>query len=183
MALRVEQYDRHTVTMDLLYQVSRIRQKVWPDRQLTQDAYIPIVQGRFKKRPDMQVFVGFERDQVVTHAVIFPREIKWGGVLMPVTALASVFTDPERQGRGYASQVVSKAFAVVEQQSLPVVLFQTGVPDFYERLGATAIHNKWVNTVKVTDVDYQMWWDGSIMIYPKTASWPEGELDLNGEAW
>jgi hypothetical protein len=61
----------------------------------------------------------------------------------------------------------------------PLSLFQTGVPEFYEAMGARLVTNRFVNG----ESQENPFWDTCEMIYPATAGWPDGPIDLNGPGY
>ena len=79
--------------------------------------------------------------------------------------------------------VAGWAFEKAGQPGLEVVLFQTGVPGFYEKLGARCVSNRFVNSTNSEDPEVNPWWDEHIMIYPSTCDWPEGTIDLLGPGY
>jgi hypothetical protein len=85
-------------------------------------------------------------------------------------------------------EIVTAAFKKLEEFQLDVCLFQTGVPGFYEKLGARTIANpitnhRYPNQRQVNDADANPFWDESVMIYPATADWPSGVIDLGGAGY
>ncbi len=124
-------------------------------------------------------FLISEGNKAIAHARIFPREIYTPDGLLKVAALASVCVDANHRGEGLGAAVVRCAFEMV----VPVSLFQTGVPGFYERLGARSVDNKFVNSGCDKDAEASPWWDKYVMIYPGEYRWPEGIIDLNGPGY
>lgn len=105
---------------------------------------------------------------------IFPQN----GRPMTVLALASVCTHPDYRHKGLGERMVKAVLKRVDDGEFPVALWQTGVPDFYQRLGAKAVGNRFVNTAHPTDKGKTPFWDKVIMIYPAGASWPDGVIDI-----
>ena len=124
-------------------------------------------------------FVISENGVVVAHAEIFPREIITTRGPITVGALASVCVHPDYRGRGWGAEVVREAFAYLPKIKVEVALFQTGVPQFYEKLGCRLIDNRFHNNGDYQDV----FWDDYKVIYPADFAWPEGEIDLNGPGY
>lgn len=128
-------------------------------------------------------FLISEGNKAIAHARIFPREIYTPDGLLKVAALASVCVDANHRGEGLGAAVVRCAFEMVDRGTFPVSLFQTGVPGFYERLGARSVDNKFVNSGCDKDAEASPWWDKYVMIYPGEYPWPEGTIDLNGPGY
>lgn len=122
----------------------------------------------------------------VATAMVFPREIMTPGGALRVLALAGVCSAPEYRGQGLGARVVRAAFAPVGNGAFGVALFQTGVPGFYEKLGARLVKNAFVNS-RFSPGDRgtaeQPWWDPHVMIYPASYPWPDGVIDLLGEGY
>ncbi|MDQ8184478.1 hypothetical protein QEH53_02755 [Pelagicoccus sp. SDUM812002] len=96
----------------------------------------------------------------------------------PVLALAGVCSSPCDRGRGFGRQIVLDAFSRLCDET-PWCLFQTGVPEFYKRLGAFTAENEFVNRY-AEDPQVNPWWEKSVMAYGFSRKWPEGRVDLCG---
>ena len=94
-----------------------------------------------------------------------------------MVALASVCSDPKQRGSGYGAHVVTTALHAHDPR-IPV-LFQTGVPAFYLKLGARELQRE---DGQRRD-NRRPFWEPHTMVYPAEASWPAGEIDLNGPGW
>jgi len=122
--------------------------------------------------------------RVVAHSSAYPRTIGTSMGDMRVMALARVCTDPALRGRGLGDAVVRAAFELVDNGPLRFALFQTSkeVRPFYERLGAIAIDNRFVNS-SAADPRANPFWAEVAMRYPARGAWPRGEIDLRGAGW
>ena len=116
---------------------------------------------------------------VVAISRSFPRIVADEfGRHFPVLALASVCTHPEHRGQGLGRSMVTAAWSRLNP-GLPVSFFQTGVPAFYEKMGARHVRNSLCNGKG----DSQPFWEPYAMIYPANAPWPESKIDLLGPGW
>ena len=126
-------------------------------------------------------FVIWDNDIAIAHARTFVRTVFVGEREISVLALASVCTDPDIRGRGLGVKITRKAFEQVGQPSWPdVSLFQTPVPQFYEKLNSRIVTNRFVNRRNARDLEANPWRDPTVMIYPAKFAWPDGIVDLNG---
>lgn len=122
--------------------------------------------------------------ELLAHAEIFPRTVRTSNGEMEVMALASVCTPPDRRGEGYGRRIVRKALEQVDNGRFSVSLFQTGVPEFYAKLGAREVFNTFINSKGLDGVDHAPWWNPHRMIYPAHfAGWPDGGIDLLGPGY
>ncbi len=128
-------------------------------------------------------FVVWENDSAIAHARIFGRQIFVGDQPLNILALASVCTHEKMRGRGFGKLVVKKSFEPVDQGDYRFSLFQTGVPQFYEKLNCRLIENKIVNRKNVNDPEGYPFVDQYVMIYPSHHEWPEGVVDINGNPY
>jgi ribosomal protein S18 acetylase RimI-like enzyme len=118
-------------------------------------------------------------EEVFAHALIFPRTIFSVRGPLTIGALATVCVHPDYRGRGWGADVVRAVFAYLPYLGAEVALFQTGVPLFYEKLGARLVTNCFVNGDNLKNP----FWDPYKMIYPATFDWPDEKIDLNGRGY
>ncbi|EDY83264.1 hypothetical protein VDG1235_2889 [Verrucomicrobiia bacterium DG1235] len=114
----------------------------------------------------------------------YVREMRFEslGETVPVLALAGVCCSPRFRGKGLATVLVKDAFSRLGE-AVPWCLFQTGVPDFYQRLGAFKVENSFVNSRSREGSEASPWWDPFVMVYGDSRNWPEGRVDLLGVAY
>ncbi len=136
--------------------------------------------GPAEQRP--RVFCIRDGDRIVAKADTFPREIELPTGRVVILALAGVCTLTEMRGRGLGAAVVRAAFDLVNQGAFPFCLLQTGVPGFYEKLGAKIVKNNFVNSL-AADPKAPVFWDAAVMAYPGTIAIPPGQIDLRGPAY
>lgn len=160
--------------------LAHLRNMVWPSAQ-------PITMeesgAKAKERCFMdnsELFTVRRDDEVVAFGRLFAREILTIEGPLRVGALASVLTRPDLQGNGYGRLVVQGAFERAGDGTYPVILFQTGVPDFYKRLGAREVSNRFFDSTSATPENNPWQSSSRIMIYPATFAWPDGDIDLCG---
>lgn len=160
-----------------------LKSSIWPTSSLEESL------TRWKSRHSTHCFlVGDEtvadvdQGMVLAHALIFKRELLTSHGPLPVGALASVCVHPDYRGYGWGAEVVRAAFSVMPELGVEVTLFQTGVPDFYRKLGARLIPNRFFNG-QIPGDQNNPFWEPHLMIYPAAFPWPEGDIDLNGEGF
>ena len=78
----------------------------------------------------------------------------------------------------------AKCLGSIERGIFPFSLFQTShkVRPFYEKLGATLVTNRIVDSLG-DDPMASPFWDEVALRYPKDRPWPEGEIDLRGPGY
>lgn len=164
---------------------------VWPSPDRSLDELVRLfprlrrhlrISFRGCKRASMRHLV-WEGDEIVAHALTFERRVRCDEREMPVMALSAVCVSPEHRGRGLGAAVVRSAFQRVEEGEFPVSLFQTPIPDFYEKLGSANVSNRFVDSRNRADPEARPWKDSSVMIFPGVHPWPEGVIDLNGPGY
>ena len=170
-----------TIADDLLLQVIRLKRATWPKPE---HGAIDLVASRAElmAKPGCRLHLGCVDGMVVAHAEVFLRDIRIGGAPQRVVALAGVCVDQSRRGSGYGRDIVLAAFAEVGPVTAPTMLFQTKVPDFYDKLGCRRVGNRFVNSLGA-DPQARPWWNDFTLIYPATAPWGEGVVDLLGPAY
>jgi predicted N-acetyltransferase YhbS len=167
--------------------IVRLVDKVWPAKDRTfadrLRQFTSWVEENRRTGFEVISLVVWDGGQAVAHARTFPRLIHCQSTDLTIMGLAGVCVSPERRGEGLGRDIVRKAFERVDGGEFVVSLFQTAVPGFYTKLGARCISNRFVNSQNSEDPEANPWWDPNIMIYPAGATWPEGTIDLNGQAY
>jgi predicted N-acetyltransferase YhbS len=185
----IETIDRHTISPADARAISELVVSIWPRPGRTVDNYSAIMLAEWHNYngPDAQrprSFLIREGGRVVAHASAYPRTIATTQGEITVLALARVCTDPTVRGKRYGDALVRLTFKLVDDGSFPFALFQTStqVGPFYERLGAIAINNRFINSL-APDPEADPFWAEVRMRYPATGDWPEGTIDLRGPGW
>jgi predicted N-acetyltransferase YhbS len=162
---------------------------VWPKPERTVDSLTADLLERWKAYdgPETQYprsFVIREAGRVIAHASGVPRKIGTSAGEMTLLALARVCTDPAARGRHLGQAMARAAFELVDNGAFPFALFQTNeaVKPFYDRLGAVAVDNRFINST-ADDPAASPFWDRVIMRYPAKHGWPNGDIDLRGPGW
>lgn len=124
-------------------------------------------------------FVIWEGEEALAHAGLFVREILTERGSLPVGALGGVCVHPDYRGHGWGRDVTRAAFDFLPRLGVSVSLFQTPVPDFYARLGARLVSNRFHNGPDEKDpfIDIHK------MIFPAAVDWPSGDIDINGPGY
>ena len=158
-----------------------LNQQVWPPAADVPPPDLDHVMERWRAQSCAHFVIVDEESEnyVLAHSRIFRREISTERVPRSVGALASVCVHPDYRGRGWGADVVRAAFDYLPEMNVEVALFQTAVPQFYEKLGCRIIDNRFHNHGDYDDV----FWDDYKMIYPASFAWPDGEIDLNGPGY
>lgn len=184
--LPVQLIPESELTGDQIAAIVTLTNSVWPKEGLSLQQRIDELQsavGSGEREPLNPIrFVVWDGKMAVAHAQVFDRTIQTvDGQSVNILALASVCSDANFRGQGLGAAVVKAAFEQIDQ-SRPVSLFQTGVPDFYRKFGGRIIDNRFVNRLAEAS-DANPWWDKHVMIVPASFAWPEGTIDLNGSGY
>ena len=157
---------------------------IWPSEDKTiQEMVLDLLTRSPKIDCDSVRYVIWDGDQAVVHARTFARRILTPEGAIEEMALAGVCVHPNCRGGGLGAMIARSAFERVDNQLFPISLFQTGVPDFYLKLGARVIDNRFVNSKNKAAPNENPWWDTHVMIYPSSYGWTEGTIDLNGPGY
>ena len=127
--------------------------------------------------------LGWVDGQLVGHALTFERPVISERSEIPVMALSGVCVSPSYRRNGIGIALARDAFRRVDEWEFPVSIFQTTIPDFYQRLGAAVVGNRFFDSKNEDNPDAPPWTDGRIMIYPSAYPWPTGPVDLNGPGY
>ena len=158
---------------------------VWPPKEGAPKPNSEEVLARLKAKSPAHFIIDDSENEnsVLAHAMIFRREIFTAQGPQVVGALAGVCVHPDYRGRGWGADVVRAAFDYLPELGVEVSLFQTGVPSFYEKLGARLVTNSFFDGTRADGIKENPFWEPYAMIYPASVSWPDGEIDLNGAGY
>jgi predicted GNAT family N-acyltransferase len=186
---KIETIDRRTISEPDARAIAELVVSIWPKPERTVDTFTAEILTQWKdyNGPDNEhprSFLIREGGRVVAHSSAYPRTIGTTKGDFTVLALARVCTDPSVRGRKLGDAVVRASFELVDHGPFPFALFQTttDVRPFYERLGAVAIDNTFVNSL-APDPKANPFWAEVPMRYPANGNWPKGEIDLRGPGW
>lgn len=162
-----------------ILEIEALIEKIWPQEVLKADNKTRINNFREHNR-SAEVFLVYKDGRLAGHTKIFTRTILTDAHSIEVTALSGVAVLPEFRNYGFGKLMVNEVFELIKQSKRPVCLFQTTIPRFYEKLDARIITNRFFNSKNPTHPLENPWGDPYVMIFPEYASWPDGDLDLNG---
>lgn len=152
---------------------------IWPPaagEKRSLDAALAGWAGRGAVHVVVEEFPGAVR----AHARIFPRTIITARGPLLIGALAGVCVHPDFRGRGWGADVARAALGCMAEFGAEIALFQTDVPQFYEKLGARRINNFLFDGTRQDGVRENPFWAAHAMIHPATCDWPAGDIDLGG---
>lgn len=185
----IEIIDRRTINETDARAIAELIVSIWPKIGRTVETFTAeiLTQWRDYRGPEEEYprsFLIREAGRVVAHSSAYPRTIGTLKGAITVLALARVCTDPAVRGRKLGDAVVRATFGLVDHGPFPFALFQTttDVRPFYERLGAVAVDNTFVNSM-ADDPNADPFWADVKMRYPATGDWSPGEIDLRGPGW
>ncbi len=176
----------------LLRQCAELWARVWPHGldlspeglDANAETRLAHMRERYGALSNHQFHIGLTEGSVVsvartfTHTVLIIDE---SGSSTPqrILALASVCSDPRHRGEGWGYLVTEAALARTDAEKL-TALFQSGVPEFYERFGSRTIPNE-VFTSKPGATAFT---DDVVMIHPGSADWnDDARIDLQTSGW
>jgi predicted N-acetyltransferase YhbS len=185
----IETIDRRTINEADARAIAELIVSIWPKIGRTVETFTAEILTKWLdyRGPEEEYprsFLIREAGRVVAHSSAYPRTIGTSRGDLTVLALARVCTDPAVRGRKLGDAVVRATFGLVDNGPFPFALFQTttNVRAFYERLGAVAIDNTFINSL-ADDLTADPFWADVKMRYPATGNWPKGEIDLRGPGW
>jgi predicted GNAT family N-acyltransferase len=186
---KIEIIDRRTIGEADARAIAELVVSIWPKLDRTVDRFAAEILSQWKdyhgpENEHPRSFLIRDGGRLIAHASIYPRTIDTSKGEITVLALARVCTDSAVRGRRLGDAVVRASFELVDRGAFPFSLFQTTkeVRPFYERLGAVAIDNTFVNSL-AADPKADPFWAEVRMRYPATGDWPKGEIDLRGPGW
>lgn len=155
--------------------------RVWPDEDTPgPDARLAAVESRFSPLRGHLVHCAYDTSrELVAVGRTFNHRISIGEDPREIVALASVCSDPDRRGEGFGDAVVTAAFDRVAVEAR-VSLFQTPVPEYYERFGSIIVNNEIITSIPNAEPFEDPW----AMIHPGDADWDDSAvIDLLAPGW
>lgn len=161
-----------------------IWEQVWPSSDGADiEARLARIEESSSLTSELRWHLLFDDEEVVAVARTFRHAVTVGtdpkdASAQSIIALASVCTDPSRRGEGLGEAVALEALARASED-VPA-LFQTGVPEFYEKLGARRIPNAITTSLEGA----RGFHEPAAMIYPADVPWDdEAAIDLRIAGW
>jgi predicted GNAT family acetyltransferase len=164
--------------------LQQLREAVYPpgEHHRNEPTSLPAPDIDWPEAQQERIFFVRDGRHIVATARFLPSRIRTTEGWLDIHALAGVKTHPDHRQKGLGRAVVQAAFEYVDNGTFPVSFFQTGVPEFYHRLGCREVSNPCTNCL-AEDPTACPWWENHVMIYPADAHWPDGPIDLLGPAW
>ncbi len=186
MSYSVQVFDEPELTPEQVRSMIDLLWLVWPSElQTAEQATVQVFGWQKTPIPYLRkkiYLISDENNKVIAHAETHVRVMFTPEGALGVMALGGVCTHPDKRGLGLGAAVVRAAFDRVDEGEFPVCVFQTPVADFYGMLGsAVCENNTWVDHKNKENPEVHPWEPGeTLMYYPASFDWPEGEIDING---
>ena len=149
----------------------------WPDDD-TEKSVDEKVAGFYEDHSEKICYCLYQDKELVGYAESIPLTIKIENNWLAVLGLGGLNVHPGWRRQGFGGVIAEAVFKRIDASEYPFCLFQTGIPHFYEKLGCRVIENKFINSNDQEDPSRNPFWDDYAMIYPATADWPSGTVDL-----
>ena len=184
MDSRIVEIQETQLTKELIEQIAGLAYRSFESTKTIEDRIKEMESVDFDSeqvRTGRRILIYDGKETLLAHAKTFVRNVLADEVEIPVLALATVCVDPAARGRGLGVQVTRRAFEAVDSPKGPSVsLFQTPIPEFYERLNCRIVGNRFVDRTNAAAPEANPWRNDIVMIYPAGFEWPEAAVDLNG---
>ena len=154
----------------------------WPDND-TKKSLVKKVEEFYDDDPEKICYCLYQNKELIGYAESIPLTIQIGNNCLEVVGLGGLNVHPNWRGNGYGRVIVESVFTKIDNKEYPFCLFQTGIPQFYEKLGCKVIKNKFINSNNQEDPFANPLWDEYVMVYPASAQWPTGTADLCREGF
>ncbi|UCE85814.1 MAG: GNAT family N-acetyltransferase [Deltaproteobacteria bacterium] len=84
---------------------------------------------------DENVLVAEDAGRMIGCVQVFPREVRIAGAEVRLGGIGTVFTKPERRGRGVSRALLERAIAAMRERGMQLSLLFAGPIELYARLG------------------------------------------------
>ena len=157
--------------------ILRLMNLTWPDDD-TEKLVEEKVEGFYDDHSEKICYCFYKNKELVGYAESISLTIKIENNWLAVLGLGGLNVHPGWRRQGFGRVIVEAVFKRIDASEYPFCLFQTGIPHFYEKLGCRLIENRFINSNDPVDPSTNPFWDDYAMIYPATAAWPSGTVDL-----
>lgn len=168
------------ISLDDKLSIIKLVRSIWPSKEGCEHSHEEDLKLFFADRPEELHIVLKCNYEISGYARVFLREILIGKEVYRNCALAGVCVNESHRMKGYGHRIVRRAFELVDNKHYDCSVFQTGVPGFYEKLGAKIIYNSCVNS---QDGNSNPWWDKFVMIYPSLIETSDQIIDIKGKGY
>ena len=154
----------------------------WPD----DDKAKPLeekVTGFYDDHPEKICYCLYKDKKLVGYAESIPLTIKIEKNWLKALGLGGLNVHPDWRVKRYGKAILEAVLKKIDSGEYPFCIFQTGIPNFYEKLGCKVIKNKFINSNNQVDPFKNPFWDEYVMVYPASARWPTGTADLRREGF
>ncbi len=155
-------------------------QHVWPLADGSGVAgRLAAMESTYDDQHGLQLHLAIADTSLMAVARTFLHTVALGREPLDIVALASVCSHPAHRGKGWGDAVVHAAFERAAATDRPA-LFQSPVPEYYERFGSRAISNEITTSV----VGAKPFTDPFAMIHPGDTPWNNVPMiDLKAPGW
>ena len=157
--------------------ILRLMNLTWPDDG-TEKSVEEKVERFYNDHSEKIRYCFYQDKELVGYTESISLTIKIENNWLAVLGLGGLNVHPGWRRQGFGRVILEAVFKRIDASEYPYCLFQTGIPHFYEKLGCRLIENKFVNSNDPVDPSRNPFWDEYAMIYPATAIWPSGTVDL-----
>ncbi len=156
--LRAEQ-----LSAERILEIKNLWKIHWPPKTPEKEKYYQSPNIEASSQIFERHIVALAKDRLVGYGKIFHRVCQDESSVWNNMALASVCVHPDFQGQGVGRDIVAMAFKHVDAMLFDICLFQTSVPEFYQRFGCQIVKNPFYDPY---DPKKPVWWDKYVMAYP-----------------
>lgn len=160
--------------------INHLTEKTWPESKLAEKSHSEQLASFLNRNPGKTCHLIIEQTELQGYAESFPRKIHVEGTPLTIMGLATVCVQEHHRGKGLGLALVERALARIDSDEFPVAMFQTGVPEFYLKMGCEIVHNRFIDSQNPHEPDKNPFWDDCVMTYTKDYNWPTGEVDILG---
>lgn len=176
----IHTYKASDLSNDQLKGIFILLDTTWPDFKPNNDSWEKRKRDFLQIHPNKQCHVLFDEFEVIGYAETFERTVSTNEQKFKLMGLGSVCISEEYRGKGLGADIIKVCFGRVSHGEFSVCLFQTCVPQFYDKLDCKRINNKFVNSKNMDAPEKNPFWDGYTMVHPAAFDWPSGTIDLLG---
>lgn len=170
---------------DELLALARLLQSIWSpeDMHLSDEKTIEkFVNCQENKKTAEFTYVVDDDGAVIGASSAFERTLFCNNKPLKVIAISGLCVTPDRRGKRVAIKIIAAQIKAIKKCN-GLALFQTDKPNYYLKLNARLVTNRFFNSKDPDNPQKRPWDSKYVLFFPGDYDWPTGDIDICGSSF